>query len=135
MSDTGRRPQRQPEPGARVVLVVPRSGEIAALLLSRALDDIERLGLDLVAVVDPADHIEALRLIVDGAADIALACRPEHLPSLQLTSFLMAPGKTRPVDRGDVDRRTRLIDRTDRPEVTYQRTLPAARQRRPRAIG
>lgn len=115
------RPQSVPEPGQRVVLVIPRSGEHTRALTA-ALDEITRLGWELVGVVDPRDHLDALRLVVDGAADVVLATNPDHMPALRFAWQLDGMGSTMPVIRsgtvpsGTVARsRTQLVDRQRRP--------------------
>jgi hypothetical protein len=103
-----RRPQPMPRPGRqRAVLVVPRDGTEDKRHLTRALDEIARLGWVLAAVIAPADHLDALRMVLDGLADVVLASRPEHMPTLQFIYNLESGGggrsqaAVRPVARGD----------------------------------
>lgn len=96
-----------PSAGARVVLVIPRDDSAA---LPGALDHITRCGWHLVAVVDPQDHLQALRMVVEGAADVVLATQAEHLPVLQLT------GRTTRADFGG-SRYVATSSRTRRPRL------------------
>jgi len=96
-----------PARGTRVVLVAPRarsddSQETRAVV--EALDQIEGLDWVLIGIIDPADCLEALQMVVDGRAQIVLATRPDHLPLLRFTSDAAwfdgpAGRRTRPVMR------------------------------------
>ncbi|MBM2614091.1 hypothetical protein JIG36_00795 [Actinoplanes sp. LDG1-06] len=69
-----------PQP-SRAVLVIPRDGKLHAdARLTRALDHIARTGWELVAVIDPQNHVDALRMVLDGLADIVVVTRSEHFP-------------------------------------------------------
>ncbi|WP_229068385.1 hypothetical protein [Actinoplanes sp. DH11] len=85
---TDRRPQLVPPPGHRVVLVIPRADRGPDRAMNNALNEIGRRGWTLVAVVDPAEHRKALRMVVDDMADVVLATRPEHMPSLRFAHHL-----------------------------------------------
>lgn len=76
----------------RVVLVVPNHGDDNPRALTSALEQIGHLGWTLVSVVDPSSAIDALRLVVEGRADVVLATRAEHLPQLCLAADL--PSRT-----------------------------------------
>lgn len=78
--------------GQRVVLVIPRDGSGSKQGLSATLDEIARLGWVLVSVIDPARHLEALRMVLDGVADVVLADRPEHMPSVRI-GLSLAPSQ------------------------------------------
>lgn len=88
-----------PPPGQRLILIVPR-GELVDRSLPAALERITRHGWILAAIMDPGDHLAALRMIVDGLADFVLATRPEHMPSLRFAYDLGSAGPSRLVSPG-----------------------------------
>jgi hypothetical protein len=88
----------------RAVLVTPRTGSStsdAGKRLAAALDEIAHIGWQLVAVIDPAQHLEALQMVTDGQADVIVAARPEYFPLVQLSGYLVSA-------RGQ---RTRMVPR------------------------
>jgi len=91
------------------------------------LDAVDRLGWELVGVIDPSDFKTAHRMIADGQADIILAASQSDLPSVALASDAGAPPNQRrcrillrPIDE-DVSPRQR------RPQRTQRLTAPLAR--------
>lgn len=83
----------------RVVLVVPRTGVEDGGALAGALDQIANVGWDLVSVVDPAQHLDALHMVLDGVADVVVTTRAEHFPLVQYAADLsgerVRPGNKR----------------------------------------
>jgi hypothetical protein len=75
------------EPGTRVVLVNPRRGKPDGPALSKALTEFQRLGWTLAAVIDPDDHLDALRMIIDGVADVIVVTSEDQMPVLQIADF------------------------------------------------
>lgn len=74
----------------RVVLVFPRQQTSKARLM-KALEQIEGCGYELTAVVDPERHLEALRMVVDGLADLVVVTAAEHCPLVQHVGDLGRP--------------------------------------------
>lgn len=123
MNGDGPRPQLVPEPGNRVVLVVPRSGpEAEGARLMAALDQIAAAGCDLVAVVDPAQGKDALRMVVDGEADLIVTTRPEYFPLVRFAGGF-GNERTRPVLRAQATG-TNVAD--DRADARHRRPQPVS---------
>jgi len=64
------------------------------------LDEVTRRGWVLAAVVEPAAHLEALAMVVDGQADVIIATRPEYMPALQFAYDLSGRQELRRVPPG-----------------------------------
>lgn len=92
--------------GLRVVLVAPQpaAGDRA---LAATLAAIVEYGWDLVGLVTPENHLEALRLVVSGEADAVLAARPEYVRAVMFTGDLPSPMG----DAGPRNERTRMVPR------------------------
>lgn len=113
----------------RAVLVAPRaggSGETPTSLRATiaAMEMLERAGFELAGIIDPQDHLEALRLVVDGLADIIVATRPDHLPALRMASdeaWFAHPARTPDAVPEGAHRRSR---RLLRPEDSEPRKRP-----------
>jgi hypothetical protein len=112
--------------GRRAILVIPRRGMDNPNRLSNALDQLALGGYELVAVVDPDDHVEALRMVLDGMADLLVITEAQHFPIVQFAADL----------NGDPDRRARPVLR---PQAGRGQDLPHRREPapspRPRLIG
>jgi hypothetical protein len=94
VTTANRRPMFVPEPGKRVVLVTPRP--CRGVTLEATLDGLAELGWVVTAIVDPAEHIEALRIVAEGSADVVVVTRPEYMPTVVLAGDLL---RDRPRDR------------------------------------
>lgn len=153
MSTGAQRPQLVPGPGKRVVLVIPRMIPTDPALpedrrLMATLDQIQRGGWHLVAIIEPEHYLDALQLVLDGMADVVVVTKPEHFPVIRLASELNGPGvgreaRTRPLPRpyrpttpasdhpgreGAERRRPRLIGPDDTEEPSERRTEPVDRR-------
>lgn len=94
MSATPQQPPAVPRPGQRVVLVTPRADTGSApQRLRTTLDEIARLGWIIAAIIDPSQQMDALRMVVDGLADVVVAASPEHLSVLKFAYDLGSPGR------------------------------------------
>jgi hypothetical protein len=93
--------------GTRVVLIIPRDKPESAPRLKAALDELARLGWIPTAIVDPTQHLDALRMVLDGVVDTVVATDPSHMPSLRLTGT---------IDRqpGAKNGRTQMVARNER---------------------
>lgn len=112
--------QRRPAVrGERAVLIMPRDDYASrdASRVETALDAIAREGWHLVAVLDPAEYLQAHRMVADGLVDVIVAARPEYLPSLRYAADLT------PRDRQG---RTRVLPRQAAPGLTVAQPRPAA---------
>lgn len=106
--------------------------------LMAVLDQIEQGGWELVAIVEPERYLEALRLVLDGLADVVVVTRPEDFPVIQLASNLNISGRgweerTQIVPRpaSEPRQRPRLVGPEDRPEPgarREQRARPVLRR-------
>lgn len=119
---SGRRPQRVAERGQRVVLVIPRAEPDSRVRIAVVLDNIAKLGWTVSAIIDPAQHLDALRMVLKGFADVVVAVDPDHLPSLMFAHDLAITARGRSV------RTARVL----RPGVSSPVEPPA--QRRPQPI-
>jgi hypothetical protein len=153
VSTGAQRPQLVPGPGKRVVLVIPRMIPTDPALpedrrLMATLDQIQRGGWHLVAIIEPEHYLDALQLVLDGMADVVVVTKPEHFPVIRLASELNGPGvgreaRTRPLPRpyrpttpasdhpgreGAERRRPRLIGPDDTEEPSERRTEPVDRR-------
>lgn len=73
------------------MLIAPRvggSGETPTSLqaMLNTMDMIARAGFDLIGVIDPKDHLDALAMVMNGTADIVVASRPDHLPAVRVVT-------------------------------------------------
>jgi hypothetical protein len=106
---------------ARAVLVIERgalAGRTAPGRLRLEMDAAARLGIVVVALVDPADAREAHEMIASGAADCIAYGRPSDLPTVVM---LTTPGRTAPLPRDGESPTQR------RPQLVGQRTQPVDR--------
>lgn len=111
---------------SRVVLVIPRRRDIEnTARLEYALEQIERGGHEVAAIVDPEQHLDAVRMVLAGMADLVVVSEPEHFPLVQFVAALdeRVGGRTRPMLRPSKEqpaevtpigrgRRTQIIRRT-----------------------
>lgn len=74
----------------RVVLVAPSLGP-GDRALAATLDAIGAYGWQLVGIVAPEHHLQALGMVVDGEADAVIAARPEYVPAVMFTGDLVMP--------------------------------------------
>jgi hypothetical protein len=81
-----RRPVQVGERGLRVVLVIPRAEPDSRV--GATLDAIARQGWRVSAIIDPARHLDALRMILKDLADVIVAVHPDHMPSLKFATDL-----------------------------------------------
>jgi len=97
----------------RVVLVASRPGvKDPSNRLTVALDRIAQAGYTLISVIDPAHVKDALRLVLDGDADLIVVTQPEDFPFVRLAAELghNAERRARPALRpssGEESLRTR----------------------------
>jgi hypothetical protein len=107
----------------RVVLVMPKPdpknlSDGDSRRLQSTLDQLAALGWIPVAVIDPSRHLDALRMVLGGMADLVVVTRPEDFPLVRLSSDL---------DASRAGRRTMRLPRPDRTDTD-------PRQRRPQPL-
>lgn len=72
----------------RAVLIAPRGREDAAPqaldAMIRAMSQLAEAGVELVGIIDPDNHLQAIRMVLDGRADFVVATRPDHMPALRI---------------------------------------------------
>jgi hypothetical protein len=98
----------------RAVLVIPRdSFHPGSQRLRLAVDAAKAQGLEVTAVVDPADSRRAHELVAAGEVDCIAYGRPGDLPTVVM---LATPGRTVPLPRDEDTplslRRPQLVERT-----------------------
>jgi hypothetical protein len=123
-----RRGQLGVQRGQRVVLVIPRRESSSPQRLAAALDGIRQQGWVVASVVDPERHLDALRMVVAGLADVVVAVNHTDLPSLKFASDL---GKR----RYEKTARTERLPRPDlEPAPTDVAQDESPRHRRPQLL-
>ncbi|MBU2662856.1 hypothetical protein KOI35_04980 [Actinoplanes bogorensis] len=86
-----------------------RDGSAPEGRLAAALDSIAAYGWTVSAIIDPEQHLDALRMVLDGMADLVVGIEPQDVPVLHLAADLSH--RTRSGEFGPPERRTRMLPR------------------------
>lgn len=98
----------------RAILIALRSDQTGLQATVDAMEQLARGGFELVGIVDPADHMIALRMVLDGIADVIVSTRPDHMPVLRFAGdAAWFAAKKVPAGAGGHQRQSRPMPRAE----------------------